>query len=146
MCLLKRHISIINPQNPICIKGVSWKNTFHILTNLDLYYKCLMNLTLYWKCLFKRHLYNSKKFEFILEVSLEETHSTIPQISMYTKGVFLRDTSHNFINFNLYYMSLKFDFILKVSFQKTPSIIPKKLDLYWRCVFKIHLPQFHKIQ
>ena len=43
-------------------------------------------------------------------------------------------------------MSLKFDFILNVSLQKTPFTIPKKLDLYWMCLLKTHLPRFHKIQ
>ena len=37
-------------------------------------------------------------------------------------------------------------FILKVSLQKTPSRIPTKLDLYWKCFFKRHFSQFHKIQ
>ena len=76
-----------------------------------------------------------------------ETSSTIPQNPIYTKDVSSRDTFHNFTNFNLYYyVSLKFDFILKVSLQKTPSTILKKLDLYWMCLLKRHLSQFHKIQ
>ena len=80
----------------------------------------------------------------MLKVSLEETFSTIPQIPIYTKSVFSRDTFHYFTNFNLYYVSFKFDFILNL--QKTPSTIPKKLDVYSRCVFKRHLLLFHKIQ
>ena len=70
--------------------------------------------------------------------------TTILQIPIYNKGVFSRDTFHNLTNFNLYYVSLKFEFILKGSLQKTLSTIPK--NLYWRCLLKRHLPQFHKIQ
>ena len=75
-----------------------------------------------WRDIF----YNSKKIGFILKMSLQETLSTIQQISIYTKGVSSRDIFHDFTNFNLYYKCLL------------------NLILYWRCLSKRHLLQFQK--
>ena len=47
-----------------------------------------------------------KKNRFILNVSLEETLSTIPQNSICLKVVSSRNIFHNFTNFNLYYKCL----------------------------------------